>query len=290
MAEATGLDIFAFWHSGTRPPLVEACLARWRDLNPGRRVHVLTASDLRTLVDDLPFDIDLLPVQARADILRVRVLRRYGGAWVDATLLPVVPIDRWWDTYLGTSGIFVYSGPPAHFRYTNFLILARPGHPAIAALDDAIRAYWTHPRRIVDETPGKLSPRDRAGRRLRLRALTTRGMGLPYLRFYNRWFDDLLYPVSDEGRRSSFFPYFWQQYLMMQLADRDPVVRAAFDGMTYRHHDLCHGVQNALHGLGEDFPKAIPMALRGAPVQKLDWRVDWPATVFDMPPQDAVLI
>jgi hypothetical protein len=77
---------------------------------------------------------------------------------------------------------------------------------------------------------------------------------------------------------------------MMQLADRDPVVRAAFDSMTYRHHDLCHGVQNAFHSLGTDYAKAIPMALRCAPVQKLDWRVDWPGAVYELPPEGEVLI
>ncbi len=283
------MDIFSYWDSGrdNAPAVVKKCFQRWEDLNPEHRLVVLNAHDLRDVLSDLPFDVGTLPVQAQSDILRVRLLRLHGGAWVDATLLPVLPLDLWHDTYLGTTGFFVFAGPPAHWRLSNFLIIAQAGNPFITALDAAVRGYWTHPRQPFDH---RFQPTWPVGNRLTLRALVTRGMGPGYVDFFSNWHKDLLYPVSDDGRCSRYFPYFWQHYLMMQLAETDPMMQAIVDSMTYRHHDLSHTVQNAHHTLGPDFPKAVLMALRCSPVQKLDWRVDWPDEVFVFPPPEHILI
>lgn len=282
------MDIFSYWDSGrdNAPAVVQKCFQRWEDLNPEHRLVVLNAHDLRDVLSDLPFDVGALPVQAQSDILRVRLLRLHGGAWVDATLLPVLPLDLWHDTYVGTTGFFVFGGPPVHWRLGTFLILAQAGNPFIQALDQANRDYWTHPRQAYDV---QLRPTWRMGRQF-ARSMMKRGNGLEYLRFFRKWRKDLLYPVSDDGRRSRYFPYFWQHYLMMQLAETDPKMQAIVDSMTYRQYDLCHTVQGVRHGLGPDFPKAVPMALRCSPVQKLDWRVDWPDEVFKVPPAETVLI
>lgn len=283
------MDIFSYWDSGreTAPKAVQKCLDRWEALNPEHRLIVLDASDLGDLLSDLPFDVGLLPVQARADILRIRLLRLHGGAWVDATLLPLLPLDAWHETYRGAAGFFVFSGPPEHWRLSNFLIFAQPGNYYIQALDEAVKNYWTHPRRLYDVG---LRPTWAVGKRLTLRALITRDMGLDYLKFHRKWHENLLYPVSVEGRASQFFPYFWQQYLMMQLANTDPEAGKIVDAMTYRHHDLCHSLQNARQTLGDDFTKAVPIALRCSPVQKLDWRVDWPDEIFAVPDARGILI
>ena len=288
-AGSGALDIFSFWDTGrsNAPEAVRRCFDRWEALNPGHRLRVLDGRDLSETLSDFPFDLSLLPVQARSDILRIRLLRRHGGAWVDATVLPVVPLERWVERYLGDIGFFAYAGPPAHWRLSNFLILAQPGHSFITALDDAIRGYWTKPRTLFDVG---LQPTWPVGRKRTLRALVTPKMGRGYLEFHRKWRADLLYPVSDAGQRSGFFPYFWEQLLMMALIRDTPEAQAMLDAMTYRHHGLCHGVQTARATLGPDFPRAVPMSLRCAPVQKIDWRVDWPEEVFARIPAETVLL
>jgi hypothetical protein len=221
-------------------------------------------------VTDLPFDVGVLPVQARSDILRVRLLRLYGGAWVDATLLPMLPLDRWCDAYLGAAGVFLFAGRPSHWRLGNFLILAPNGSYLIDAWDDAIRGYWTHARIKFDRILPQIRPADP---RTAPKDLLTWGKGWRHVHFNWKWHFDTLYPVSEEGRRGRFFPYFWQHYLMMQLIRNDPKVREIVDAILYRNHELCHTVQHFRVYLGEDFPKSIQTALLCSPVQKLDWRI-----------------
>lgn len=285
------MKIFSFWDSGREnaPAVVKNCLRSWEEMNPDATLDVFSAADIPRLLGDFPFDVRRLPIQAQADILRVRLLRLNGGIWVDATLLPVVPLSHWKDLYCGTAGFFVYSASPRHWRMANYLIMAGPENYFIRALDQKIFDYWTHPRTTPDMMP-RIQPNYPIGRRKFLKAITSPGLGLDYVRFFNGWRRDLLYPVSPEGAASRFFPYFWEQYLMMQLAQTDPEASAIVDAMTYRQHELSHSLQIARESLGSDFPKAIPMALRTAPVQKLDWRVDWPAAVFDRPAPADVLI
>jgi|GEM_PF-2461607 len=283
------MDIFSFWDKGraNAPPAVQRCLDRWESLNPEHNLHVLDESDLRRIVTDLPFDVGALPIQARSNILRVRLLRLHGGAWVDATLLPMLPLRCWMRDYLGSTGVFMFAGRPSQWRLGNFFILAEKENHFIRALDDATRDYWTHPRRKFDLM---LPPARPVGLRRTPRSLLARDKGWEHVLFNWRWHYDPLYPVSARGRRGRLYPYFWHHYLMMQLMQTDPEVRAITEAMTYRNHELCHTVQHFRDYLGEDFPKAIPPALLCSPVQKLDWRYDWPEAVFDLPDADRVMI
>lgn len=283
------MDIFSFWDKGraNAPKAVQICLDRWEQMNPGHKLHVLDEADLRRIVTDLPFDIGALPVQARSDILRVRLLRMHGGAWVDATLLPVLPLDRWSETYLGTAGVFLFAGRPSQWRLGNFFILAPNGSYLIDAWDDAVRDYWTHVRTKFDRMVPQLRPADP---RTAPKDLLTWGKGWRHVHFSWKWYFNTLYPVSSEGRRGKYFPYFWQHYLMMQLIEKDPKIHAIVDAMVYRNHELCHTLQNFKRFLEEDFPKSVPMALLSSPVQKLDWRVEWPESIFQLPDPDRVLI
>lgn len=100
------------------PRLVAQCLQTWRDHNPGWDVQVLDAATLpaEVTLDDLPDDISL---QALSDVLRLRLLRRYGGVWVDATAYCVRPLDDWLPPRL-SSGFFAFT-LPAHHCWVHYL-------------------------------------------------------------------------------------------------------------------------------------------------------------------------
>lgn len=283
------MDIFSFWDKGraNAPKAVQICFDRWEHLNPEHKLHVFDEEDLRRTVTDLPFDIGELPVQARSDILRIRLLRMYGGAWVDATLLPVLPLDRWSETYLGSAGVFLFAGRPSLWRLGNFFILAPNGSYLVDAWDDAVRGYWTNVRSKFDRNLPQIRPIDP---RTAPMDLVTVGKGWRHVRFSWKWHYDTLYPVAPEGRKEPYYPYFWQHYLLMQLIQIDPKVSAIVDSMTYRYAELCHTVQNFKYQLGKDFPKSISSALLCSPVQKLDWRGEWTDEVFELPDPDRVLI
>ena len=92
--------IWTFWADGfaTAPRLVQTCLTSWRVQNPAWEVRALDRTDVGAWLD-LPDVVDLsrrdLTVQKVADIVRLALLRRYGGVWTDATVFCLRPLDDW---------------------------------------------------------------------------------------------------------------------------------------------------------------------------------------------------
>ncbi len=285
------MKIFSYWDSGraNAPEAVQRCLLRWEQLNPDHELVVHDASSIRSVLTGLAVDPASLPVQALSDILRIRLLRQHGGVWTDATVLPALPLSAWSDSYLSPAGFFVYMAAPRHWRLATYLILAEPGNRFIEALDDMVRAYWFRSRRLF-AYPGWLQPQHPPGKRLILKAMVDSEKGPKFLSFYNQWRQDLLYPVSPEGMQSGFYPYFWLHYLMMKLTVDDPAAAEIVSRMPYRLHEFSHSIQNARRELGEDFRRAVETALLTAPIQKLDWRQEWPEEVFKLPEAHRILI
>ena len=95
-------DIYMLWASGwdTAGEWERLVLWTWKYFNPNYTVHELDMEEAERLafrgersrwIDD---DIwENLAIQAQSDILRVHILARYGGVWVDASLACNAPLD-----------------------------------------------------------------------------------------------------------------------------------------------------------------------------------------------------
>lgn len=87
--------IWIFWNTSetTAPPVVRACIDSWRQQNPGWDVTVLDQDNLAQHTDMAP--PGEITIQAYSDLLRLWLLRRHGGVWVDATCYCMTPLDHW---------------------------------------------------------------------------------------------------------------------------------------------------------------------------------------------------
>lgn len=106
------------------PALVQQCIASWIIMNPTWRVVVLTDESVLKYLHGWTAEswrevrmqmYEGLPPEyhtaARGDILRVTLMRDYGGAWVDATMFCNLPLDTWLLQALGTGGFFSFAAP-----------------------------------------------------------------------------------------------------------------------------------------------------------------------------------
>jgi len=78
------------------PPFVELCLATWRKLNPDFQVRILTRATLWDWLSpaDLPLQYENLDIQHQADSIRLALLIKYGGVWLDASVLLLRPLGE----------------------------------------------------------------------------------------------------------------------------------------------------------------------------------------------------
>ncbi|MEP7242008.1 MAG: capsular polysaccharide synthesis protein [Devosia sp.] len=134
--------VWQFWAQGWEgaPPIVRSCVESVRANTSGRQ-HVLLSVD--TLKDYLDFSPEAV---ARfqfwswtkvANLVRLMLLEKYGGTWIDATVFLAAPLPR----YVEDSPLFV-------FRRNDFRLLANwfmhsvQGHPLISACRVAYERYW----------------------------------------------------------------------------------------------------------------------------------------------------
>ncbi len=87
--------IFSLWVQGEElaPPIVRMNFDRWQALSPSFDLEVLSGNELDSWIHDTPAAREI-SIQAKSDILRIRLLSEYGGIWIDASVFPVVPLDR----------------------------------------------------------------------------------------------------------------------------------------------------------------------------------------------------
>lgn len=93
--------IWQYWHQGVEnaPPLIRQCLASVKRFNPEYEVKVLTFETAGNYVKMPQKYYDLvrqnkIKIAFFSDMLRLNLLRKYGGVWIDATMLMTAPLPQ----------------------------------------------------------------------------------------------------------------------------------------------------------------------------------------------------
>jgi hypothetical protein len=81
--------IYTFWHDSEEiPPIVSTCIASWKRNNPDYKVVLLTLTNYREYCDiDLSKINNNDSVTRSSDFIRLNVLGKTGGVWMDSTIL-----------------------------------------------------------------------------------------------------------------------------------------------------------------------------------------------------------
>lgn len=135
------------WFQGwdVAPPIVQACLASWEKHNPDWDIRTLENGNLAAYVDlDNVFPAvrnKWLPAAAQSDLIRVALLSRYGGVWVDGSVYCTRPLDDWLHHYM-TAGFFAFERPGPDRMLSSWFLATVLSNPVIDFWLDATRAYW----------------------------------------------------------------------------------------------------------------------------------------------------
>lgn len=128
--------IWMFWAQGTEemPELARICLQQWQKLHPDWDIRVLDAQTMSDFVDTMDIDPESFGWTKFSDVLRLRLLEKYGGVWADASTFPHRPLDDWLEP-LSWNGFFAFSSPAPDRLIENWLIASAPAHPVVGALE-----------------------------------------------------------------------------------------------------------------------------------------------------------
>lgn len=79
--------IWTYWQVAPAPAFIQACLANWRRFAPDHELRALDRGKVGDWLTNLRADFDELPAYRQADWLRIQLLARHGGVWMDASML-----------------------------------------------------------------------------------------------------------------------------------------------------------------------------------------------------------
>ena len=136
-AERVPKRLWTYWEvgaDGTYPEIVAACFARMRQLNPTWSLSIISSSTaaLHYGLSPPPTPMSGAPLgyQSKGDWYRLEALNKYGGVYLDATMLPFRSVEHWVNTTSSAVQGFAMAegevGPDEPITMSSFAI-ATPG-------------------------------------------------------------------------------------------------------------------------------------------------------------------
>lgn len=134
--------IWAFWTGPKCPDLIQRCFANWREMCPDFDIRILDEQSVLQYVDAIPPQLNGAIAPKRADWIRVELLARYGGIWVDASTILTRSLDWVIEEQARTNADFVgyylkrFTRDADYPVVENWFLAAPPQSPFICDLRD----------------------------------------------------------------------------------------------------------------------------------------------------------
>ena len=125
--------IWAFWAGATQPDLIQRCFANWSSMCPGFEIRILNDQSVLQYLDTIPEPLLEASAPKRADWIRVELLRRHGGIWLDASTILTTSLEWVIDTQARTQSDYVgfyldqFTSDAAYPVVENWFMAAPPG-------------------------------------------------------------------------------------------------------------------------------------------------------------------
>ena len=103
--------IWAFWDTPTLPNLVRKCITSWRVHLPDWKIIILSTDTLEPYVslDELPPSFFELSSPFKSDVLRLLLLKKYSGVWLDSSIFVLNNFD-WLADHIERNQITHFTG------------------------------------------------------------------------------------------------------------------------------------------------------------------------------------
>ncbi|QOE88790.1 polyprotein [Cucumber endornavirus 1] len=128
--------IWTYWHTTTVSGLIKKCINSIQDMNPDYQVVVVTDENLGTYVSrEYPGKNNRGLMETKSDWVRLNLLLKYGGVWVDASCIGIDCFDEYMELALSSpSGVLQVSTSEQTDPIKileNWFIISPPHNPLI---------------------------------------------------------------------------------------------------------------------------------------------------------------
>jgi hypothetical protein len=254
--------IWFLWLQGLdeAPLVVKKCHESWIRHNPDWEFIFLDENNINEYVDLETYNTTK---PAFSDILRINLLAKYGGVWVDATCFCMKPLDDWLYDQM-QSGFFAFERPVLTRMIGSWFLAGDKYNYIISTFKNKVNDYWNDNPNMHFIEGSQLSFLNKRLNRMNNRI----------------WFGRFITKIL------KVYPYFWFHYLFEYVYFGDKNFKQMWDNTPKISADLPHTVFFA--GLDKPLTTEIKAHIdnKTAPVYKLTWKYDTkaahkPGTVLD---------
>lgn len=145
--------IWTCWLQGEEnaPLIVRKCIESIRQYANGYKVVVLDRQAIHEYVSvpdfiEQKYLAGIIPHAHYSDLVRLMLLQKYGGVWIDSTILLTGALPK----YVTETPLFCYQPIyQGHVELANCFIASDKNHPIIAAELNLLLAYWEKENKLV---------------------------------------------------------------------------------------------------------------------------------------------
>jgi hypothetical protein len=139
--------IWSLWLQGREnaPPLVRKCLDSWERKNPAWEFRCLDATSIERyagLKEVIDLSRQSLTAASLSDVLRILLLREYGGVWADATLFCNRPLDEWLPGVM-EAGFFAFAAPAPDRPLSSWFLSTESDNYLTSTWHRHVIDYWS---------------------------------------------------------------------------------------------------------------------------------------------------
>lgn len=154
--EVPGKTVWLLWMQGWNdetPKLVQDVRKSWEQLNPSWNIELVTRANLNEYVDIPYIDHPAIAYAAKSDIIRLKLLAEHGGVWADATMLCMIPLDRWLYDAMEPAGFWMYHGGEDKKRPASWFMVSLKDSLIATRWSAKTEEFWKH--QLASDQPGK---------------------------------------------------------------------------------------------------------------------------------------
>lgn len=144
--------IWSYWDDDNIPEFINICYKNWVKFAPNYQVNLLTKSNAEKYLDINYDGWKELPAYRQSDIIRLLLLKKYGGVWIDAsTFLLDNP-----DNFIHKNNLTLFTTPRTNKDdpvYENWFISAPKNNIIISKWTDEVIDGLKKQKKYIEESP-----------------------------------------------------------------------------------------------------------------------------------------
>lgn len=248
------------------PEVVQRCYESWQKHNAAWEIIFLDANNLQDYIDIadiLENRKSEIPRVSVSELVRINLMKKHGGVWVDATCFCLKPLEDWLYEHL-VSGFFAFNRPGMDRMLSSWFLAALPNNKLASTYADTANSFWNKHKRL-----NFVSDKKNIHKLIRRSGLYRRVLRKNPPLWFNFFFQKVL----------GIYPYYWFHYTFEKLYRTDKEVQKIWDDTPKISADIPHLLWN--HGLDKPIVETIKERIpkEDAPLYKLTWKVN--AAMFE---------